>query len=238
MILYKNNYKLKYKKMKIKIIFNYLFWSFVLACFFGLIFIMAVHTYIDLKSEAYIYSDIKDLPDAQVALVLGALVNSEGELSDILKDRVDTALELYDAKKVQKFLLSGDHGRYTYDEVNAMKDYLLEKGIPKEDIFLDHAGFDTYDSIYRAKEIFEVESMIIVTQKFHLPRAIYIARSLGLENYGIIADKHKYLKAVYNERREFLAQIKAFYNVIFHSKPEFLGDLIPITGDSSLSWDE
>lgn len=224
--------------MKIKKIFSYLFWSSILACVFGVILIMGIHTYIDLKSEAYIYSELKDIPEAQVALVLGALVNSEGKLSDILKDRVDTAIELYDAKKVEKFLLSGDHGRYTYDEVNAMKDYLLEKGILKEDIFLDHAGFDTYDSIYRAKEIFEVESMIIVTQEFHLPRAIYIAESLDIKSYGIIADKHIYVKASYNERREVLAQMKAFYNVLFHSKPEFLGDVIPITGDYLLSWDE
>jgi len=102
---------------------------------------------------------------------------------------------------------------------------------------MDHAGFDTYDSVYRAKEIFEVESMIIFTQEFHLPRAVYIAKKLDMESYGVISDKHIYVAAIYNDLREVLARVKAFGDITFKNKPKFLGDIIPINGNSLESWD-
>ncbi|MCK4799462.1 YdcF family protein, partial [Candidatus Parcubacteria bacterium] len=125
-----------------------------------------------------------------------------------------------------------------YDEVNTAKDYLLDKGVKSEDIFLDHAGFDTYDSLYRAREIFEVSSVIVVTQNFHLPRAVYIGRKLDLEIYGFSADKHLYANVDYNESREIFSKVKAFFDVSFHAKPKFLGEKIPISGDSKKSWDD
>ena len=140
-------------------------------------------------------------------------------------------------EKVSKILVSGDHGTVEYDEVNTVKAYLLENGVQPENIFLDHAGFDTYDSIYRAKEIFEVESVVIVTQEFHLPRAVYIGNSLGIETHGYIADRQPYVAAIWNSFRESLARIKAFLNVTLNSKPKYLGEPIPITGDGTLSWD-
>lgn len=173
----------------------------------------------------------------QTALVLGAKVYSNGQMSSVFQDRVDTVIELYESGRVKKILVSGDHGRENYDEVNSAKNYLLEKGILKEDIFLDHAGFDTFDSIYRAKEIFQVDSLIIVTQNFHLPRALYIAKKLGIDSCGKIADKHIYLKQSYMNRREILAKIKAWLDIIFHSDPKYLGDVIPVTGESIKSWD-
>lgn len=210
----------------------------------GITFLLRINQYIKQSATDYIYSNtaenleqIKKQSEYQAGLILGAKVYKNGNLSDILKDRIDTALEAYQAGLFSKFLISGDHGRTEYDEVNALKNYLLEKGIAAENIFLDHAGFDTYDSIYRAKEIFEIESMIIFTQEFHLPRAVYIARNLEIEALGIIADKQNYIAAKYNETRETLARLKAFLEITFGSKPEFLGEKIPITGDSSLSWD-
>jgi len=134
-------------------------------------------------------------------------------------------------------LISGDHGTSEYDEVNTIKDYLIEHGIDGADIFTDHAGFDTYDSIYRAKDIFEVESMIIVTQEFHLPRAIYIANALNIENIGAVADKRDYRDKERNQMRESIARVKAFLNINLKAKPKFLGGKIPITGESSNSWD-
>ena len=189
-------------------------------------------------SEPYIFQEIEKIPEKQVALILGAKVFPDGSMSDILTDRAETALELFQQKKVQKILISGDHSKKNYDEVNTIKNYLLQHGIPPQSIFLDHAGLDTYDSLYRAKEIFQISSAIVVSQSFHLPRAIYIGKSLNLDVVGIVADKHQYVLETYNQFRESVAGIKAFLDINFHSKPKFLGNPIPITGDSKLSWDQ
>jgi SanA protein len=200
--------------------------------------VLAINFYVGQKSRTYIFQEINDLPKAEIALVLGAKVYQRGTMSGMFQDRVDTAIELYKEHKVEKILASGDHGKEDYDEVNTAKDYLLEKGIRGEDIFLDYAGFDTYDSLYRAKEIFEVSSVIIVTQNFHLPRAVYIGKELDIEAYGFSADKHSYSGIKYNEAREVFGKVKAFLDVSFHAKPKFLGEKIPITGDNKKSWDE
>ena len=159
-------------------------------------------------------------------------------MSGMFQDRVETAFDLYEEEKVEKILISGDHGRENYDEVNTAKDYLLDKGVKSEDIFLDHAGFDTYDSLYRAKKIFEVPSVIVVTQNFHLPRAIYIGKKLNLEIYGLSADRHSYVNIDYNKLREIFSKVKAFFDISFQAKPKFLGEKIPISGDSKKSWDD
>jgi SanA protein len=200
--------------------------------------VLVINFYVGKKSGTYIFQEINDLPKAETALVLGAKVYQHGTMSGMFQDRVDTAIELYKEHKVEKILVSGDHGKEDYDEVNTAKDYLMEKGVRDEDIFLDHAGFDTYDSLYRAKEIFEVSSVIIVTQNFHLPRALYIGRELGIEVYGFSTDKHLYAGIKYNELREIFGKVKAFLDVSFHAKPKFLGEKIPIIGDSKKSWDE
>ena len=156
----------------------------------------------------------------------------------MLKDRVKTAVELYNSGKVSKLLMTGDNGRDDYDEVNYMRKYAESLGVPTEDIFMDHAGFNTYDSMYRARDVFNVESALIVTQEFHLSRALYIARSMGLDVKGVVADKHVYRGLVYNEAREILARNKAFLNVsVIKPKPKFLGPTIPITGDGRATHD-
>ncbi|OGJ56168.1 hypothetical protein A2706_01975 [Candidatus Peribacteria bacterium RIFCSPHIGHO2_01_FULL_51_35] len=180
-----------------------------------------------------LYTKIEDVPPAQAALVLGAAVYRNSKVSFFLLDRLESAEELYRAKKVQKIIVSGDHGQPEYNEVSTMRDVLLDRGVPAEDIFMDHAGFDTYDSVYRAKEIFEVENLIIVTQKFHLPRALYIANALDLDAVGLVADRRTYTEEVLlrNVKRESLARVKAFFDVLFRVKPTHLGEKIPITGD-------
>lgn len=150
---------------------------------------------------------------AQVALVLGAYVHPTGTPCPVLQDRLEQALELYRAGKVEKFLLSGDHGRSDYDEVNAMRVYLEKRGVPKELLYLDHAGFDTYDSLYRAKHIFQAESVVIVTQEFHLNRALYIGRSLGLKVQGVASDRRAIAEIRSLQAREYLANLKAVWEV-------------------------
>lgn len=202
---------------------------------FSAIFLINLH--INAKSRDYVFSDINSVPETQVALILGAKVIPGIGMSPMLKDRVITALELYEKGKVQRFLVSGDHGTKDYDEVNIIKEYLLEQGVPSEDIFLDHAGFDTYDSLFRAEYIFKVESLTAITQNFHLSRAVYLGRSLGINAYGFSADRQLYAGIRYNESREKIAKVKAFFDIFFHSKPRYLGEPIPITGDSKESWD-
>lgn len=175
---------------------------------------------------------------AQAAIVLGALVFPDGRVSDMVADRLETAYELYHAGTVQKILITGDHGQADYDEVNTMRRYLEKKGVPSEDIFMDHAGFDTYDSMYRARDVFQVRQAVVVTQRFHLPRAVYIARSLGLQAQGVVADKHVYYRAWYYDVRELAARVKAFGEVTVGRKPVFLGPVIPITGDGRATHDQ
>jgi SanA protein len=189
------------------------------------------------KSRPYICSNIDDLPVCYTAIVPGAMVSSSGKPLRFLKERLDLAITLYERGKIQRFLLSGDHGRVQYDEVNGMKQYILEHNVKISDVFLDHAGFDTYNTMVRAKKVFLVTDAIVVTQDFHLPRAIYIARSYGLKVYGIKADNPHKDSRLYVQIREVLANVKAFLEVTIRRQPHFGGAPIPITGDSNLSFD-
>lgn len=193
------------------------------------------------EADAYVYGidELDSIEKADCVLVLGALVYSEDRLSLVLRDRVDYAIEIYNAGKADKLLFSGDHGQTDYDEVNAMMDYAISKGVPKEDIFLDHAGFSTYESMYRARDVFCVKSVIIVTQKFHVSRAVYIARALGLDAVGVNSDPRVYTKAAFDAIRESLARVKDFFSVnVFLPEPKYLGDAIPIFGDSGETHDK
>lgn len=177
-------------------------------------------------------------PKATVAIVLGAGIKDDGTPSDMLRDRLLTAVELYKAGKVKKILASGDHGTIDHDEANIMKDFLLARDVAPEDIFLDHAGFDTYDTMYRARDIFQVTDAIIITQDFHLRRAVFIARSLELETKGVSGDRMEYLGIPYLTAREWIANAKALFQIIVHAKPKYLGESIPITGDGRVTWDK
>jgi SanA protein len=181
--------------------------------------------------------DPAQVPQAQAALVLGAQVMPNGKPSSMLSDRITAAEELYRAGRVEKLLLSGDHGRVKYDEVGTMRRILLARGIPAEDIFTDHAGFDTWDSAQRARRVFDVESAVVVTQGFHMSRALYDARHAGLEATGFIADRRRYGRVMARLRvREAAARIKTMGDVVTGADPHFLGAQIPITGDGRASW--
>lgn len=170
-------------------------------------------------------------------LVLGAGVRNNYP-SPMLEDRLKTAIELYNNKVAPKILVSGDHEYKNYDEVNVMKNYLIEAGIPSNDIFMDHAGLSTYDSIYRAKHIFKVKKMAIVTQKYHLYRSLYIANTLDINSIGVSANKRPYAYQTKRDIREIAARIKDFFKCIIKPSPSYLGEVIPINGDGNITNDE
>ena len=175
------------------------------------------------------------LEDVDCILVLGCQVWADGDPSHMLEDRLRRGVELYDAGAAPKLLMSGDHGQVEYNEVVAMKQYALNAGIISGDIFMDHAGFSTYESMYRAKEIFGVKKVIIVTQGYHLYRAVYIAESMGLEAYGVASDYRSYAGQMSRDIREILARVKDFGTSIFKPYPTYLGETIPISGDGDLT---
>lgn len=205
----------------------------------GCTFAFGINAYVKYSTKKYIISnrDYQKIGKVDCVIVLGAGIWGD-EPSPMLKDRIMTAVELYQEGVVSKIIMSGDHGRENYDEVKVMKRYAIENGVPSEDIFMDHAGFSTYESIYRAKEIFQAKKVIIVTQEYHLYRALYIASHLGLEAYGMPADKRSYSGQTYRELREILARNKDFIQCIFQPKPKYLGDIIPVSGDGNITNDE
>ncbi len=182
--------------------------------------------------QRYVYNSLNLVPSAQTALVLGASVEGKIILSPILAKRADTAILLYKNHKVSKILVSGDNATLSYDEVNPVGRYLVSHGVAPQDIFLDHAGFNTYSSMYRAKVIFSVSSLIITSQSFHLPRALYIAHSLGISAYGFVAQGG----GAWNSIREIPASDKAFLDILLRQTPKYLGSRVPITGNGETTW--
>ena len=190
------------------------------------------------KDQILSAEEAAKLEDVDCILVLGAGVHSDGSPSDMLEDRLRRGVELYALGAAPKLLMSGDHGRDGYDEVDAMKHYAVEQGIASTDVFMDHAGFSTYESMYRAKEVFQAKKIIIVTQEYHLYRALYIAESLGLEAYGVSSDYRSYYGQTARDLREVLARVKDFGTSILKPEPTYLGKAIPIWGDGDLTNDE
>ncbi|MBO4863030.1 MAG: YdcF family protein [Eubacterium sp.] len=178
------------------------------------------------------------LLDVDCILVLGCGVYEDGSPTPMLRDRLELAEKVYESSNVPKFLMSGDHGKINYNEVRTMRLYILDKGEAlSEDIFMDHAGFSTYESIYRARDVFGVKKMIIITQTYHLGRALYIAKRLGVEAYGVGCED-TYAGNDYRSLREIFARDKDFLKCIFKPKPTYLGDAIDIKGDGNVTDDE
>jgi len=199
---------------------------------------LAINTGMKMSAEKYLITEeaAREL-GADCILVLGAGLRPDGTPNLMLRDRLDKGIELYRAGAAPKLLLSGDNGQEQYDEVNAMKKYALDAGVPPEDIFLDHAGFSTYESMYRARDVFLVKKPIVITQKYHQYRALYTARGLGLEAYGVIAKPQAYAGQTQRELREVLARNKDFLQVIYKPRPTYLGEAVPISGSGLASHD-
>jgi len=203
----------------------------------AVIIILLIDFYIEKTGNKYLMEP-EDVPQVDAIIVLGAYVFPDGTVSEMLADRLDVGLKLYNANKSTRIVVSGDHGRKEYDEVNAMREYLQSKGVPREAIFMDHAGFDTYNSLYRARDIFQIKKAILVSQGYHLKRALYISRKLGIEGYGVPSDKYEYPGMKYYRIREVGARFKAFLQAgIFKPEPKYLGETIPIWKSGELTDD-
>lgn len=220
--------------MRLKIVWRILIIGFCLL----ILLVGGAYLYIQTSNSTLITDKIANARPAYTAIVPGALVHYNGKPSGILADRLDVALQLYTEKKIQRFLLTGDHGQESYDEVNYMKKYLNQKGVPDSVIFLDHAGFDTHSSMMRAAKIFGVTDAIVVTQAMYMHRSLYLARACGLNATGVSSDLRHYGGYRSKKIREILACTKAFLEILFGTQPKFLGKKIPIHGDSRLSYDK
>lgn len=203
------------------------------------IMMLSINFYVVNKTKNKIVTEkqAKELENVDCILVLGAGIWGD-KPSPMLEDRLLQGITLYNNQTSLKIIMSGDHGKEEYDEVNVMKDFAIEKGVKSEDIFMDHAGFSTYDSVYRAKEIFKAQKIIIVTQKYHLHRALYVAEKLGIEAYGVASDPREYRGQVVRELREVLARDKDFFKCIIKPEPTYLGDTIPVSGNGDATNDK
>lgn len=198
----------------------------------GLFFVYLINLQVKSYSNEKIYSSVETVPnDSQIAIVLGARVWDDGSLSHALLDRVTTAVELYKAGKVKKLLMSGDNPTHEYDEPTAMKKYAMELGVPEADIVLDFAGRRTYDTCWRAKEIFEVKKAILVSQEFHLARSIYLCQNMEIESTGIKANRRNYLGERRWAVREFFSIFSAWFEMNFIPFEPIKGNKEPIIID-------
>jgi vancomycin permeability regulator SanA len=227
----------RYEIYKGKRIKRILMFGFVCAVIAGLT-VLLINMYMieKYKKKILSYDNMVD-KKFDCILVLGAMVYQDDKPSHMLEDRLNQAIELYNAGYSDRILMSGDHGSSEYDEVNAMKQYAIDKGVKADHIFMDHAGFSTYESMYRARDIFQVDNAIIVTQGYHLFRGLYIANELGVDAYGVPSDQRKYVGQTKRDIREVAARVKDFFGVLLQVKPTYLGEPIPITGSGSLTDD-
>jgi SanA protein len=194
------------------------------------------NAYVLLSERDNSTSEVADVPRAEVAIVPGALVKPNGKMSPMLADRVRQAVALWHAGKVEKVLVSGDHHTWAYDEPDTMRKALVQAGVPPRDVFEDHAGFDTWATMVRARSIFGVRNAVVVTQGFHMPRALFLAHEAGIDATGLTADLHQWgTEGEKSEVREVLSRVKAIADVTLDT-PAMAGPRIPISGDGRVSW--
>jgi SanA protein len=196
----------------------------------------ATNAYVLLGSKEEATAKVSDVVPAQTAIVPGALVMPDGKMSSMLADRVRQAAALWHADKVEKVLVSGDHHSWAYDEPDTMRKALVRAGVPPRDVFEDHAGFDTWATMVRARSVFGVRDAIVVTQGFHMPRALFLADAAGIDASGLTADLHHWgFQGRKSEVREVLSRVKAIADVTLDT-PAMGGPSIPIGGDGRKSW--
>lgn len=203
----------------------------------GLVVIISINYYVTSSTKTKIYYSAKKFPKNDVGIIFGAGINGD-QPSKYLKDRLDAGILLWKTKRINKILLSGDNGREEYDELTVMKNYCYSHGVDTTKIFIDYAGFDTYSTMYRAKHIFKIKRATLISQKYHLNRAIYIGNKLGIKSVGFSANKGEYLGYNYVQFREWLSRSKSFYDVLRNREPHFLGGEININGMSNYSKDD
>lgn len=199
---------------------------------------LSINFYVKSSTNSAIYTADSAIDgEYDCILILGCGVLANGEPTAMLTDRLLCGIDLYQRGLAPKIIVSGDHGSVDYDEVNTMKNFCIAHGVPDSDIFMDHAGFSTYESLYRARDIFQADHIIIVSQTYHLYRAVYLAQALKLDAIGVGSDLRNYRGQAYREFREILARNKDFVYAIFKPLPTFLGEVIPVNGDGNLTND-
>lgn len=202
----------------------------------GLLLVVLTNLFVLLDSDGQIWNDPAEASHAEVAIVPGAMVNPDGTMSMMLADRVNQAAALYKAGKVDKILVSGDHGQWVYDEPTTMRRALLADGVPAKVIYTDHAGFNTHATMERARDIFGVSDATIVTQGFHMKRSLFLAKAAGLDANGLTSDLHGYGgQGVKSDVREIFSRTKAVFDVL-RGAPVVGGEPVPIEGPASVSW--
>lgn len=215
-----------------------IFMIIVLLGVLGVVAVFSINGYIKTSSKKRVLSleQAAKLDEVDCILILGAGVWGDRP-THMLEDRLKYGISLYEMNASDRLLMSGDHGRKNYDEVNVMKDYAIDEGVASSNIFMDHAGFSTYESLYRARDVFEAKKIIIVTQEYHLYRALYVADKLGLDAYGVASNPREYVGQSNRELREILARVKDFLYVIIKPEPTYLGESIPVGGNGDITND-
>lgn len=217
---------------KIIILFKKHFKKIIVLSIIVLMIIIGVNIYVKNKTNHLIYNNINKFQNTNVGIIFGAGINGN-QPSKYLKDRLDAGILLYNSKKINKILLSGDNGNDEHDELTVMKNYCFQRGVDTTKIYLDYAGFDTYSTMYRAKKIFKIDTAILISQKYHLNRAVFIGNKLGVKSVGFSANVGVYNNYKYVYFREYLSVCKAFIDVIRNRKPHFFGQEININGISN-----
>lgn len=223
-------FKLNLTKNKLKKYFKIALYLTII----GLIAVVSVNYYVKSSTKKNIHHSLKRFPKNDVGIIFGAGIRGD-QPSKYLKDRLDAGILLWKAKRINKILLSGDNGREEYDELTVMKNYCYTHGVDTTKIFIDYAGFDTYSTMYRAKHIFNIKKATLISQEYHLNRAIYIGQKLGIKSVGYSANKGEYSGYKYVCFREYGSVFKSFFDVLRNREPHFLGNPIDINGASNYS---
>lgn len=210
---------------------------FVIAALLFGIALSVLNRFVALEGARRIISEqeAQKLDDVDCILILGAGVYNNEHPSDMLEDRLLEGIRLFKLGASDRILMSGDNSKVNYNEVRVMKDFAVKAGVPSERVFQDHAGFSTYESMYRARDVFAATKIIIVTQEYHMYRALYDARALGLDAYGVVSDPRTYEGQAIREIREFLARAKDFIYSVLKPLPTFLGEVIPVNGNGNVT---
>jgi len=204
----------------------------IYASLLGIIVVLGINLLVKSQTDPVIFLKEKDTPGTKVAIIFGAGINNN-KPSKYLKDRLDAGIKLYNNHKIDKILLSGDNGSNEHDELTVMKLYCYEHGVDTTKIYLDYAGFDSYSTLYRSKYIFNIDTAILVSQKYHLNRCINIGNKLGVKSYGFAADQGTYQGYKYASFREYFAVVKSTIDILIGRKPHFLGKTVDINGPSN-----
>ncbi len=215
------------------------FAALVLVLLLAVAAVFAIDAWVRASTEERVLTmeQVAEVPEADCIIVLGCGVYPDGSPSPMLADRIARGIELYEQGAAPKLLMSGDHGKVDYNEVGKMKEVAMDAGVPSEDVFMDHAGFSTYETMARARDVFGAKRVLVVTQGYHLPRALYLAHSLGLDAYGVAADLRPYAGQEARDVREVLARVKDFFSAIMQPEPTFLGDPISLSGSGDVTND-